>query len=89
MGRCDIWFTRLAIQDLSDPGNQPMTHPNRPIHIIFNGEIYNYKILKEKLIKEGAEFFSGTDTEVILHSYFLWGWEKTLKILDSNHRFHI
>jgi len=76
-------FVRLAIQDLSDAGRQPMRHANKPVTIIFNGEIYNFKILRAKLITEGAIFYTQTDTEVILNAYVLWGWEKTLKSLEG------
>ena len=76
-------FTRLAIQDLSPAGNQPMSHPTQPLHIVFNGEIYNFPILREELKKLGAQFFSKTDTEVILHAYHLWGWEETLNRLEG------
>lgn len=76
-------FTRLAIQDLSPAGNQPMSHPTEPFHIVFNGEIYNFHILRDQLIKLGASLSSKTDTEVILHAYHLWGWEETLNRLEG------
>ena len=82
-GRVVFGFTRLSIQDLSENGSQPMTHPKIPIHIVFNGEIYNYKILKEELLKQGAVFRSTGDTEVILHAYHAWGWEETLARLEG------
>lgn len=75
--------TRLAIQDLSANGNQPMTLPDNELTIVFNGEIYNYMILREKLKKEGRHFFSNSDTEVILHAIRHWGWEETLDVLEG------
>jgi asparagine synthase (glutamine-hydrolysing) len=59
---------RLAILDLSDKGNQPMFSADKNIVIVFNGEIYNYAELKKKYCR-GKQFFSGTDTEVILELY--------------------
>ena len=56
---------RLAILDLTDNGKQPMTSKNGEWTIIFNGCIYNYKSLKIELQKEGCEFVSTSDTEVI------------------------
>jgi asparagine synthase (glutamine-hydrolysing) len=63
---------RLAIQDLSSRGHQPMKYGDRFV-ITFNGEIYNFKEEKEKLIKEGYKFKSETDTEVILALYSKYG----------------
>lgn len=60
--------TRLSILDLSDKGNQPFVSANAKIHIVFNGEIYNYLELKEHYLKT-EEFSSNTDTEVILKLY--------------------
>jgi asparagine synthase (glutamine-hydrolysing) len=59
---------RLAILDLSERGNQPMFSEDKNLVIVFNGEIYNYPELREKYCK-GKNFFSGTDTEVILELY--------------------
>lgn len=76
-------FTRLAIQDLSVAGNQPMTHASVSLHIVFNGEIYNYQELRIELIDKGSNFFSHSDTEVILHAYDTWGWEGMLARLEG------
>jgi asparagine synthase (glutamine-hydrolysing) len=64
---------RLAIIDLSTRGHQPMADTAKKTWITFNGEIYNYLILKEELVKAGARFDSDTDTEVILQVYQYWG----------------
>ncbi|MGN6396947.1 MAG: asparagine synthase (glutamine-hydrolyzing) [Mucilaginibacter sp.] len=64
---------RLSIIDLSDKGHQPMPDVGKRAWISFNGEIYNYRELKEELIKTGAVFLSDTDTEVILAAYLQWG----------------
>lgn len=64
---------RLSIIDLSSAGHQPMADCNKRAWITFNGEIYNYPELKAELIKAGARFHSGSDTEVIINVYLFWG----------------
>lgn len=64
---------RLSIIDLSQNGHQPMADAGQKAWITFNGEIYNYPELKAELLKQGAQFKSGTDTEVILQAYLCWG----------------
>ncbi|HTI60964.1 asparagine synthase (glutamine-hydrolyzing) [Mucilaginibacter sp.] len=64
---------RLSIIDLSQNGHQPMTDVQQKVWITFNGEIYNYIELKEKLARLGAKFRSNTDTEVIIQAYIHWG----------------
>lgn len=66
---------RLSIIDLSIKGHQPMTTEDGKIVITYNGEIYNYKQIREELIKFGYTFVSGTDTEVIINAYVQWGIE--------------
>lgn len=61
---------RLAIVDLSDKGSQPMQSPCGRYWITFNGEIYNYKELREEL---AVPFRTETDTEVLLAAYSKWG----------------
>lgn len=63
-----LGFRRLSIIDL-DGGSQPIYNEKKDKVIVFNGEIYNYKELKEDLIKCGHIFSSESDTEVILHGY--------------------
>lgn len=62
---------RLSLLDLSAGGHQPMHYGNR-YTITYNGELYNYKELKEELKLAGAHFTSGTDTEVILAAFAVW-----------------
>lgn len=64
---------RLSIIDQSKNGNQPITIGSPGKTIIFNGEIYNYKVLKEQLISNGCKFRGNSDTEVILNCYLYWG----------------
>jgi asparagine synthase (glutamine-hydrolysing) len=62
---------RLSIIDLSESANQPMHYDG--LHLIFNGEIYNYNDIRDKLISLGHNFITHSDTEVILHSWREWG----------------
>ena len=69
-----VWLThrRLSIIDLSYAGHQPMSILDGKIHIVYNGEIYNYKELKSELKALGRSFHTQSDTEVILQSYLQW-----------------
>ena len=69
---------RLSILDLSSQGHQPMIYEK--ISIVYNGEVYNFKELKEELIKLNYKFKSNTDTEVILKAYHKWGVDFVNKI---------
>ena len=68
-----LGHTRLAIQDLSSAGSQPMISQDQQLIITYNGEIYNFPTLRENLIKLGYVFDSHTDTEVILNLYVEYG----------------
>jgi asparagine synthase (glutamine-hydrolysing) len=67
-GPIGLGFRRLSIIDLAG-GHQPLSNEDNTIHIIFNGEIYNYKELREYLLGRGHRFKTQTDTEVIVHLY--------------------
>ena len=67
-----IGHTRLSIIDPSKKGNQPMYHNNMVIS--YNGEVYNFKSIRNELINEGYIFETNTDTEVVLKSFDFWGW---------------
>lgn len=60
---------RLSIIDLSPAGQQPMSNEDKKIWIVFNGEVYNFRDLREDLYRKGHIFKSNTDTEVVLHLY--------------------
>lgn len=80
-----VWFghKRLSILDLSPAGHQPMQSNCLNYVIIFNGEIYNFSILRSELVKCGYEFKGASDTEVVLAACVVWGLEHTLKKLEG------
>ncbi len=67
-----LGFCRLSIIDLSE-GDQPMFNEDKTLVLTFNGEIYNFKILKAELQKKGHIFQNNSDSEVLLHGYEEWG----------------
>ena len=71
--RLALGHRRLAFLDLSAEGRQPMSDSSGSLHITFNGEIYNYRELRQQLMREGWQFRSQTDTEVLLYAYRQWG----------------
>ena len=68
-----LGFRRLSIIDISSTGDQPLYNEDRTKVLVFNGEIYNYQELREKLIEAGHEFKTHTDSETLLHGYEEWG----------------
>ena len=68
-GHIGLAHRRLSIIDLSDAAAQPMTSADGRFHITYNGEIYNYRALRDALKGEGVAFASDSDTEVILALY--------------------
>jgi asparagine synthase (glutamine-hydrolysing) len=71
-GHLSMGMTRLAIIDLIT-GDQPITNEDKSVQVILNGEIYNYKELRNDLVKCGHAFKTESDTEVIVHSYEKYG----------------
>lgn len=63
---------RLSIIDLAT-GKQPIYNEDRSLCIVYNGEIYNFRDLRQELLKKGHKFTTNSDTEVIIHSYEEWG----------------
>src|SRR5690348_8778674 len=72
-GRLALAHRRLSIIELSDAGRQPMATADGRYTIVFNGEIYNYRALRDELAAAGVRFASGSDTEVLLHLYAKYG----------------
>jgi asparagine synthase (glutamine-hydrolysing) len=70
---------RLSIQDLSSHGHQPFISDCKDYVIVFNGEVYNFKSIRNELEDLGYIFLSNSDTEVILYSYIKWG----IKCIDK------
>lgn len=71
--RVGLAHRRLAIIDLDDRAAQPMATGDDRLKITFNGEIYNYKVLKSQLEQKGSRFRTQSDTEVLLHLYAAHG----------------
>lgn len=71
--RVGLAHRRLAIVDLTEAGSQPMASEDNTLHIVFNGEIYNYRQLRHLLQSDGCCFRSTSDTEVLLHLYQKYG----------------
>lgn len=78
-----LGFQRLSIQDISSRGNQPMISICKRYVIIFNGEIYNFKQLKEIFLKKGIYFKSNSDTEVFLCCITHYGLDKSLELVHG------
>ena len=83
-----LGHTRLAVLDPSSHGHQPMTDASNTVAITFNGEIYNYIEIAERLRAEGVRFDSTSDTEVLLRGYLHWG-EAVLDELNGMFAFAI
>jgi len=67
------YFRRLSIIDLNERSDQPFLSDDGRFIILFNGEIYNFKILKKELINFGQKFYTEGDTEVLIKSFQFWG----------------
>ena len=76
-----VWLghARLAIQDISPSGHQPMVSPSGNLVLSYNGEIYNHRALREELNSENPHQWQGTsDTETLLIAIETWGLDRTL-----------
>ena len=73
-GRIGLGMRRLSIIDLAT-GQQPVYNDDRTIQVVLNGEIYNYRELREELMARGHRFYTASDTEVIVQLYERYGLE--------------
>ena len=80
---CTFVHSRLAIIDLNPRSNQPLSSDDYKYHIVFNGEIYNYKELRSELKSLGYEFKSEGDTEVLLVGYQHFGKQILNKLIGQ------
>jgi len=87
LGEAALGHTRLAVIDLAT-GDQPMKSADGRYAIVFNGEIYNYRELRQELLAAGRVFMTQSDTEVLLQGYLHWG-ESLLGRLDGIFAFAI
>ncbi len=83
-----LGFKRLSIIDLSFEAHQPMCDTSQRYWIVFNGEIYNYPEIKKELQDLNHNFYSNSDTEVVLKAYIQWG-EKALQKFNGMFAFAI
>src|SRR5204863_6822020 len=63
---------RLSIIDV-EGGHQPISNEDGTVHLVFNGEIYNFRALRSQLESAGHRFRTSSDTEVVVHAYEQWG----------------
>lgn len=68
-----LGFRRLSILDLSPAGHQPMVNENGTVWVTVNGEIFNYRELRQSLLQRGHVFRSQSDSEVVVHGFEEWG----------------
>ena len=80
--------TRLSILDLDPRSKQPMIDCYHNLILVFNGEIYNWRLLRSKLQKIGYDFKTESDTEVLLKGYHFWK-EAVLNMLEGMFSFSI
>jgi asparagine synthase (glutamine-hydrolysing) len=88
-GPVGLGHRRLAIIDLSAAARQPMTTPDDAVTIAYNGEIYNFRVLRAELEALGWRFRSRSDTEVLLAGYRLWGVAALMRRIDGMAAFAI
>lgn len=77
--RISMGFRRLSIIDL-DAGHQPIYNEDKSLVLTFNGEIYNYRELRDRLIECGHEFYTNSDSEVLVHGFEEWHEDLLMKL---------
>jgi asparagine synthase (glutamine-hydrolysing) len=88
-GGIGLGHRRLSIIGLSESGRNPIWSTDKTMLIVFNGEVYNYLEIKTLLLKKGYEFYSETDTEVVLNAIHCWGIENAVKLFIGMFAFAI
>ena len=78
-GSCGIGMRRLSIIDLAG-GHQPISNKENTVHVVLNGEIYNYQELRKSLVSKGYQFKTDSDVEVLVHLYEEYGREAIHKL---------
>jgi asparagine synthase (glutamine-hydrolysing) len=73
-GMASLGHRRLAIIDLQH-GHEPMSSPGNDVHLVYNGEVYNFRQLRRELEAAGRHFATACDAEVVLAAYEAWGLE--------------
>ena len=76
-------FNRLSVLDPSQYGNQPITSHGGRYVMVYNGEVYNYKDIKDSLLIKGYKFLGTGDSEVIINAFEEYGIENTIELLDG------
>src|SRR2546423_1219094 len=85
--RCALGHSRLRIIDLQT-GDQPMANEDGSVWVVFNGEIYNFPVLRAELTAAGHRFRTHSDTETIVHGYEEWG-DRLAERLDGMFAFAV
>ena len=76
-------FNRLSIIDLSEVANQPIHSKNGRYIMVYNGEVYNYLLIRKDLEEQGVKFSGKGDSEVLVEAFSKYGIEKTVSIIDG------
>lgn len=79
-GKVALGHRRLSIIDLTENAKQPLCNESGTVWLTFNGEIYNYKALKQELQQLGHHFKTQSDSEIIIHGFESWGHEVVHKL---------
>jgi len=83
-----LGHVRLSIIDVSNKAAQPMLDKTERYFLVFNGEIYNYSSIRNKLMNKGVTFKTNSDSEVIIEAYIVWK-EKMLSQFEGMFAFSI
>lgn len=83
VGGAAVGMRRLAVIDVGPGGHQPATNERGTVHVVFNGEIYNHRDLRSRLLASGHRFTGRSDTEVLVHGYEEFGALGLVKRLEG------